>query len=63
MDKTLTREFIAWLRCHGFENLEAVEENLPELMDRFIDTWFDRDAIQARALARHGTARHGSEQT
>lgn len=54
MDKTLTREFIAWLRCHGFENLEAVEENLPELMDRFIDTWFDRDAIKARELARSG---------
>lgn len=53
MDKTLTREFIAWLRCHGFEDMEAVEESLPELMDRFINTWFDPDVIRAREGARH----------
>lgn len=46
MDKTLTTQFILWLERQGIALREVdgatvdIDQELPRLMERFIDEWF-----------------------
>ena len=55
MDKTLTTQFLLWLERQGIALREAdgstvdLGRELPGLMDRFIDDWFEPAKIRDRA--------------
>lgn len=54
MDRTLTIQFILWLERQGIALREVdgatvhPDRELPGLMDRFIDEWFEPAVIRAR---------------
>lgn len=58
MDKTLTTQFILWLERQGIALREVdgakvhPDRELPGLIDRFIDEWFEPATIRARELHR-----------